>query len=102
MTIKIGTFLVENGTNDTDYNLSVKSGEAYFGRGDGDILWSSANAVLYDSNGSYYVPSILIGGAGNDDYYLSVYSHTIIFDADRGNSSDQVNIFYSISSIFFS
>ena len=36
MTINIGTFLVENGTNDADYNYSIKSGEAYFGRGNDD------------------------------------------------------------------
>ena len=100
MTIKIGTFLVENGTNDTDYNLSVKSGEAYFGRGNDDILWSTANAVLPDKNGNYYyVPSILIGGAGSDGYRLDVNSHTIIFDSDRGSSSDELTIFYSVNTI---
>ena len=99
MTIKIGTFLVENGTNDADNNYSIKSGEAYFGRGNDDTLISYANASLSDGNSTWNIPSILIGGAGSDNYALSGDSHTIIFDADRGNSNDVLNIFWDIDTL---
>ena len=99
MTINIGTFLVENGTNDADYNYSIKSGEAYFGRGNDDYLFSYANASLSDANSTWNIPSILVGGAGADNYALSSDSHTIIFDADRGNSNDVLNIFWDIDTL---
>ena len=38
MTIKIGTYLVEEGTENKDYNFSILSGTAYFGREGDDSL----------------------------------------------------------------
>ena len=98
MTIKIGTYLVEEGTEKKDTNFSILSGTAYFGREGDDSLWSNAKTSLSDGESSWYVPSIIIGGAGADEYFVGPYDHTIIFDGDNG-TSDSVRIFGNINSL---
>ena len=96
MPIKIGTYLVEEGTSEKDYNFSILSGTAYFGREGDDSLWSNATTALSDGETSWYVPSIIVGGAGADEYYVGTSNHAIIFDGDNG-SSDLLRIFSDIN-----
>ena len=96
MPIKIGTYLVEEGTSDKDYNFSIISGTAYFGREGDDSLWSNATAALSDGETLWYIPSILVGGAGADEYYVGTSNHAIIFDGDNG-SSDLLRIYSNIN-----
>ena len=98
MPIKIGTYLVEEGTSNKDTNFSILSGTAYFGREGDDSLWSNAKTSLSDGESSWYVPSIIIGGAGADEYFVGPYDHTIIFDGDNG-TSDSVRIYGNINSL---
>ena len=98
MPIQIGTFLVEEGTSDKDYNFSIISGTAYFGRAGDDSLWSNSTASLSDGKSSWYVPSIIIGGEGSDEYRIAPFNHAIIFDGDNG-TSDHVTIYGNISSL---
>ena len=96
MPIKIGTYLVEEGTSDKDYNFSIISGTAYFGREGDDSLWSNASAALSDGETLWYIPSIIVGGAGADEYYVGTSNHAIIFDGDNG-SSDLLRIYSNIN-----
>jgi len=96
MPIKIGTYLVEEGTSDKDYNFSIISGTAYFGREGDDSLWSNATAALSDGETLWYIPSIIVGGAGADEYYVGTSNHAIIFDGDNG-SSDLLRIYSNIN-----
>ena len=98
MPIQIGTYLVEEGTSNKDSNFSILSGTAYFGREGDDSLWSNAKTSLSDGESSWYVPSIIIGGAGADEYFVGPYDHTIIFDGDNG-TSDSVRIYGNINSL---
>ena len=98
MPIKIGTYLVEEGTSEKDYNFSIISGTAYFGRAGDDSLWSNSTASLSDGKSSWYVPSIIIGGEGSDEYHIAPFNHAIIFDGDNG-TSDHVTIYGNISSL---
>ena len=98
MPIKIGTYLVEEGSVNDDLNFSILSGKAYFGREGNDILWSNAIASLSDGNSSWYIPSIIIGGSGADEYYVGPLNHSIVFDGDNG-TSDLIRIFGNISDL---
>ena len=90
--------MVEEGSVNDDLNFSILSGKAYFGREGNDILWSNAIASLSDGNSSWYIPSIIIGGSGADEYYVGPLNHSIVFDGDNG-TSDLIRIFGKISDL---
>ena len=96
MTLKIGTFFVENGTNSSDYKTNIKSGEVYFGKSGNDQMWSNATGTLYYQGSYWYIPAILSGGQGGDTYNIGANDYAIIVDGDNG-TSDVLNISSNVS-----
>ena len=96
MTLKIGTFFVENGTNSSDYKTNIKSGEVYFGKSGNDQMWSNATGTLYFQGSYWYIPAILSGGQGGDTYNIGANDYAIIVDGDSG-TSDILNVDASIA-----
>jgi hypothetical protein len=96
MTLKIGTFFVENGTNSSDYKTNIKSGEVYFGKSGNDQMWSNATGTLYYQGSYWYIPAILSGGQGGDTYNIGANDYAIIVDGDNG-TSDVLNISANVS-----
>jgi len=96
MTLKIGTFFVENGTNSSDYKTNIKSGEVYFGKNGNDQMWSNATGTLYYQDSYWYIPAILSGGQGGDTYNIGTNDYAIIVDGDNG-TSDVLNISSNVS-----
>lgn len=92
MTISIGNFLITEGTDSSDYPLTVTPGKAYLGKKGDDSIWIEKTAYLPFNGVNYWIPSLASGGIGNDRYRISYGASTII--ADASNSDNDSVIIY--------
>ena len=91
MSIVIGSFLVKNYTDSSDYIWAAKPGEVYVtGKGD-DTLWSGATSYLPYEGKLWSIPSILIGGDGSDSYRVGYGDFTIVSDSSLWDSNNSAN-----------
>ena len=96
MTIQIGTYKTIQGTigNDVAY---VTPKIAYFGNSGDDDIWIQGSEYLYLENQYWWVPSIAVGGTGNDKYTVAE-GFAFIADGSKSNA-DKLLIFGSLDEI---
>ncbi len=93
MTTKsIGNYLISEGKDLNDYELSITPGVAFFGKKGNDTLWSKGTAYLPRDGNNWWIPSLVSGGEGNDYYLVSNSASAFIADASQ-SFGDEIEIF---------
>ena len=100
--MQIGTYKTIQGTigNDVAY---VTPKIAYFGNSGDDDIWIQGSEYLYLENQYWWVPSIAVGGTGNDKYTVAE-GFAFIADGSKSNadklliygSLDEIEVLFSI------
>ena len=99
MAIPIGYYSLQDGTHNNDRPHPVLPGQAYFALGGNDILTGKGTTYLQDQGLYWAVPSILVGGDGNDDYIIGPDASSIVADASHNSNSDRLTIHQLTSDI---
>lgn len=98
MSNQIGYYSEQYGTESKDYNFSIGPGTAYFARGGDDSLWISGKTFITLEGKNWWIPSLVNGGKGNDEYNVSYGSATVIADLSA-SPNDKLRIYDYISNV---
>lgn len=88
----IGTFSIQQGTSQRDVAGPIPSGVAYFGGAGDDYISAQSTGVISLDGKQWWVPSLLSGGSGNDQYSVGPGDSCFIEDA-YNSSRDSIRIY---------
>ena len=103
MTIQIGTYKTIQGTIGDD-NIGIYSSVVFYGYSGDDNITIDSKEYLNIDGRFLWIPSIVIGGIGNDKYSVGAGSHTFIADGSKSSADllviydfiDKINTIFSI------
>jgi len=93
-----GFYQVSNGTDSRDVKTGLTSGNAYFGKGGDDYISSNGKTYLPYQGKNWWIPSLVSGGVGNDEYSVGPGAAVVIADASS-SSGDYLRIFDYITNV---
>ncbi len=96
MSIKIGDYKSSYGTSATN-SVSITPSDAYLALEGDDSIKATSWDYIYSGGVSWEVPSISIGGKGNDTYTVNYWSSTIIADGSQDSGDELIVKKYSSS-----
>ena len=99
----IGYYLVSSGTDSRDFRSGLTSGNAYFAKGGNDYISTSGKTYLPYQGKNWWIPSLICGGEGDDEYNVGPGAAVVIADGSSSNG-DSLRIYDYITNVtdFFS
>jgi len=93
-----GFYQVSYGTDSRDVKTGLTSGNAYFAKGGDDYISSNGKTYLSYQGKNWWIPSLVSGGAGNDEYSVGPGDAVVIADA-TSSSGDKLRIYDYITNV---
>ena len=98
--LKIGDYNFIYDANRRDL-LAIDGGEAYIGSDGNDFFMTNTIPKTKVSLGAlWYIPSIMVGGKGDDNYHVGPGMQAIIGDTYSGDSNDTLKIWSYASNLY--
>lgn len=93
-----GFYQVSYGTDSRDVKTGLTSGNAYFAKGGNDYISTNGKTYLSYEGKNWWIPSLVSGGDGNDEYSVGPGAAVVIADASS-SSGDSLRIFDYITNV---